>query len=96
MVSSYLNALTFQLNYHLSILGRQPAIYDGELGMNRATDSVIYSWDHLGHYVAHIREFWQSFVATLSTYRGECPLWPSINICALDCLNRCDDPSIDI
>ena len=38
------------MNHHLSILGRQPAINDGEPGMDRAKDLTIYCWGHLGHY----------------------------------------------
>ena len=40
----------FQLNRHLSILGRRPATIDGELGTGRAKDLAICYWGHLGHY----------------------------------------------
>ena len=40
----------FQLNHIISILGRRPAIIDGELGTDRAKDLVICCWGHLGHY----------------------------------------------
>ena len=33
-----------------SILGRRPAIIDGELGTDRAKDLAICCWGRLGHY----------------------------------------------